>query len=121
MSRSQLSQMRLDDAKTSAPGGSWREQRAMTTDQQITLELIAVLAPYAGGLRRASVMRAIRTGRSRAGRDISLKFEAEIERAFNAACGPAEAGGLFYRPEGRAGEVWAVRADRAGSWLAGRS
>ena len=111
--------MRLDEATNFAAGGTWREQRSMSAEQQVTFELVAALAPYASGLRRSSVMRTIRADRIRAGRAISLKFETEIERVFYAACRPTDASALFYRPEGRAGEVWAVRADQAGSWLAG--
>jgi hypothetical protein len=88
-------------------------------------ELVKALLPHPGGLRRFSVMRAIRAERGRTARPISLKFEAEIERAFRSSCAnwsggkPPEAGSaLFFRPEGKAGEVWAVYADRAAAWRA---
>lgn len=94
-------------------------------DRQVIEELVKVLLPHPGGLRRFSVMRAIRTERDRASRPVALKFEAEIERAFRSSCAnwaggkPPETGSaLFYRPEGKAGEVWAVYADRANAWRA---
>lgn len=89
-------------------------------------ELVKVLSPHPGGLRRWSVMRAIRALRDRSQRPVSLKFEAEIERAFRSSCAnwaggkvPDSSNTLFYRPDGKAGEVWAVHADRAKAWLAG--
>ena len=93
-------------------------------EPSILSELIDVLAPHPGGLRRWSVMRAIRENRNRASRETSLKFEDEIERVFRAACSncgdvkqnPETA--LFYRPEGKAGEVWALHAERAQAWTA---
>ena len=78
----------------------------------IEAELIAVLAPHPGGLRRWSVMRAIREQRNREGHMVSLKFEIEVERVFRGACSGEVNGSpraaLFFRPEGKAGEVWAV-------------
>ena len=95
-------------------------------DSFVLDELVKVLSPHPGSLRRFSVMRAIRVLRDRSSRPISLKFEAEIERAFRSACAnwtggkpPENSDALFYRPEGKAGEVWAVYADRASAWLAG--
>jgi hypothetical protein len=100
-----------------------RKQRA---DQPILYELIKVLAPHPGGLRRWSVMRAIRNDRERASRDISQKFEDEVERTFRRFCADAEGAktricdpteALFYRPREKAGEVWAILPDRANAWL----
>lgn len=70
-------------------------------------ELAAVLAPHPGGLRRWSVMNAIRKARMAEGRDVPLKMEADIERAFRAACGDNPAA-RFRRPAETAGEVWAL-------------
>jgi len=98
--------------------------RAPHIERSILNELVELLASHPCGLRRWSVMRAIRDSRSRASRPMSLKFETEIERVFRGCCSncvesrgnPKDA--LFYRPEGKAGEVWAVHADRARTWLA---
>ena len=75
-------------------------------------ELVAALKPHPAGLRRWSVMRAIRTNREAMAREIPLKLEADVERAFRQFCrgdgirasGPA----LFCRPAEKAGEVWAL-------------
>ncbi len=79
----------------------------------IVNELIAVLAPHPKGLRRWSVMRAIRDIRNKDSRAMSLKFEIEVERAFRGACSNCAEGNNnpdapFFRPEGKAGEVWAL-------------
>ena len=97
-------------------------------DPLILDELLKVLEPHPGGLRRWSVMRAIRSGRDRNSRPVSLKFEDEVERVFRSFCTDAGDAGVrelatdrafFYRPEGKAGEVWAVHRDRAKAWLDG--
>ena len=91
--------------------------------------LVEVLLPHSAGLRRWSVMRAIRSRYSQSEFEISLKLEDEVERVFRRHGGDAseEAGRdkkgtdsrLFYRPKERAGEVWAVDADKARAWLDG--
>jgi len=100
--------------------------RKLRSDHLIVSELTRVLAPHPGGLRRWSVMRAIRKDRERAGQDIPQNFEAEVERMFRRFCADADAakrgGGaakdaLFFRPAEKAGEVWAILEDRAHSWL----
>jgi hypothetical protein len=97
--------------------------RTLRSEQSIVQELVKVLAPRPGGLRRWSVMRAIRNDRERASRDVPQKFEADVERIFRRFCAGTEAclcaagTELFYRPEEKAGEVWAVFPDRAAAWL----
>ena len=81
-------------------------------DPSILDELVAVLAPHPTGLRRWSVMNAIRKARQAAGRDVPLKMEADIERAFRAACSSsAGRAARFRRPSETAGEVWALNTD----------
>jgi hypothetical protein len=98
------------------------------TERANVLDLIRVLLPYPGGLRRWSIMRAIRSRREKERGEISLKFEDEIERAFRRFCaGEAPPKGantcctaenaLFHRPKEKAGEVWAVNRHRARAWL----
>jgi hypothetical protein len=75
-------------------------------------ELVAVLAPHPGGLRRWSVMNAIRKARQSQSRDIPLKMEADIERAFRSSCTEtASHTARFRRPAETAGEVWALNQD----------
>ena len=99
------------DAKPPIDGGG-----SVSRDEQATLnELVEVLSAHPRGLRRWSVMRAIRASRTRRGRNISQKFEDEVERTFRRNCSsgadthpPAPGGALFYRPKETAGEVWAI-------------
>lgn len=99
-----------------------------TSDQTIVEELARVLKPHPAGLRRWSVMRAIRNDRERMSLDVSPKFEDEIERVFRRHCSgygdskaqsPAAKNTLFHRPAERAGEVWAVYPEKISEWLAG--
>jgi hypothetical protein len=83
-----------------------RHRFASDTDLSILDELVAVLTPHPAGLRRWSVMNAIRRNRQAASRDIPLKLEAEVERAFRQACTGKAA--RFRRPAETAGEVWAL-------------
>lgn len=83
----------------------------------IVEELVAALAPHPKGLRRWSVMRAIRKNREAQARDIPLKLEADVERTFRQYCRDdgmrASDTVLFCRPAEKAGEVWALEADNA--------
>jgi hypothetical protein len=85
----------------------------------IVEELVAALAPHPGGLRRWSVMRAIRKSREAVARDIPLKLEADVERAFRQFCRDdgmrATGTALFCRPAEKAGEVWALDTSTAGA------
>lgn len=78
----------------------------------IVEELIAALAPHPKGLRRWSVMRAIRKSREAVAREIPIKLESDVERTFRQFCRDDDmrASGrvLFYRPAEKAGEVWAL-------------
>lgn len=94
--------------------------------QPILNELIAVLKPHARGLRRWSVMKAMRDNRKRKSRDIPHKFEDDIERVFRRFCADtpgtlsaANENAPFYRPLDTAGEVWAMHLERAEALLAG--
>jgi hypothetical protein len=103
----------------------------LRADQTILNDLIAVLTANSAGLRRWSVMRAMRTRAEKANRDVSPKFEDDVERAFRkfcegdpvrtgaAASNPATA--IFFRPKEKAGEVWAVYPEKAQAWLNGDS
>ncbi len=85
----------------------------------IVEELVAALAPHPAGLRRWSVMRAIRKGREAVSREIPLKLEADVERTFRQFCrddgGRASGTVLFCRPAEKAGEVWALASQPARS------
>ena len=93
--------------------------RKLRVDAVILDELRTVLAAHPGGLRRWSVMQAIRKNRDHTGQDIPQNFEAEVERMFRRFCAGAykkHGGGisrdaLFCRPSDKAGEVWAILPD----------
>jgi len=79
-------------------------------------DLLELLRAHPAGLRRWSVMREMRLRRERAGYEITLKFEDEIEWVFCRHCSgdPMRTRlddstlELFHRPKDRSGEVWAA-------------
>jgi len=95
--------------------------RKLRSEHPYVVDLIGVLRAHPGGLRRWSVMRAMRNRRKDSAGPIPQKFEDEVERVFRRWCAGADNAHdcttLFYRPEERAGEVWAVHGDRAETWL----
>lgn len=114
-----MTKLAFDDA-----AARWRE-RPKPMDQSRVADLIAVLEPHPRGLRRWSVMRAMRARAEKANRDVSPKFEDDVERVFRRFCeGDTVRAGItntseefFFRPKETAGEVWAVRKERARAWL----
>ena len=94
-----------------------QEQRA--SRPTIVEELVAALTPHPKGLRRWSVMRAIRKNREAVSREIPLKLEADVERTFRQFCRDdglrASSTALFCRPAEKAGEVWALDTRYAGA------
>jgi hypothetical protein len=98
--------------------------RSKPASQACLADLIAVLEPHPRGLRRWGVMRAMRSRAERAGRDVSPKFEDDVERVFRYHCvgdnvraTAGETAEIFYRPKETAGEVWAVIPAAAKAWL----
>jgi len=89
--------------------------------QSLLRDLIDELTLHPKGLRRWSVMRAMRTRRARAGHEITPKFEDDVERAFRRHCAGDSARGsapaLFNRPKDRTGEVWALDSQSASTFL----
>lgn len=120
-----------------ATEGTFREQRTeppnlSEAERANVLDLIQVLLPHPDGLRRWSIMRAIRSRREKSGGEISPKLEDEIERVFRMFCAgePRSKGfkvrcspenALFHRPKEKAGEVWALYGDRARPWLTAKT
>ena len=96
-------------------------ERPSRTEMSLLRDLVTVLKPHARGLRKWSVMRAMRLRQSR---EISLKFEQDVERIFRRYCvGEATLMACtaetapFFRPRDTAGEVWALHPDRAEALL----
>jgi len=113
--------MIMTAANEDAPPRTARNAMRPRRDRTLLADLIAVLEANPAGLRRWSVMRAMRTRRERAGHEITLKFEDEIERLFREYCEsdpPRENETRpFFKPKEKAGEVWAVDPMRLTSFL----
>ena len=91
------------------------------TDPATLFDLVKVLEQHPSGLRRWSVMRAIRAERKRTNRKIPQRIEDEVERIFRSRCeafAQNAENALFYLPKEKAGEVWAVYPERAMEVLA---
>ena len=109
--------------------GEKLDQPYQSEAERIDLQdLIQVLLAHPGGLRRWSIMRAIRSLRESRRMEISPRFEDEIERVFRKFCegeplpkgvkGPrVREDALFHRPKEKAGEVWAINLRPARAWL----
>src|SRR5579862_9517855 len=82
--------------------GHWKERLEIPIRKTLTptpnlsqaelahlVNLIEVLLPHPGGLRRWSVMRAVRSLHEKAAREIPLKLEDEVERVFRRHGGDA--------------------------------
>jgi hypothetical protein len=105
-----------DDFLEEPARNTGRNRTRATFDRMLLNDLIAVLQENKAGLRRWSVMRAMRTRRARTGHEITPKFEDEVERLFREYCisdPPRENETRpFFRPKDKAGEVWAVDTQR---------
>lgn len=100
--------------------GARQEAQSKTGKRQIDprtlFDLVYVLAQHPSGLRRWSVMRAIRTERIRTNRIIPHRIEDEVERVFRSRCNDFQSKAknktaeipLFYLQKEKPGEVWAV-------------
>jgi hypothetical protein len=97
--------------------GQQTSLQSARTSETCLAELIDVLRANPSGLRRWSVMRAMRSRAEKAGREITPKFEDDVERVFRRHCaGDSMRAGtaagseneLFHRPKDKAGEVWAL-------------
>ena len=117
--------MTIDSTFESIERGPQQTPDRLRADRTYLLDLIAVLQPPPAGLRKWSVMKAMRARREKTGKNVPLKFENDVERVFRKACagdpvrGPNSdaASELFHRPKEKAGEVWALNGERAQAWL----
>jgi len=108
----EISIAEFDRPESAAP----RKPARKRYDRTLLRDLIDLLEANPRGLRRWSVMRGLRTRRERAGHEITMKFEDEVEHLFREHCmsePPRENETRpFYKPKDKAGEVWAVDSAR---------
>jgi len=113
--------MSIDDFAERPVQHAERTPSRVRVDRTLLADLIAVLEASPKGLRRWSVMRAMRTRRAQAGHEITPKFEDEVERVFRDHCAsepPREGESRpFFRPKETAGEVWAADPARLHEFL----
>lgn len=117
-----LSETFTDSVEARKPETTPQRKRV---DQSCLQDLIAVLLASPAGLRRWSVMRAMRVRAEKAHREVSPKFEDDVERVFRRFCeGDSSRAGMnepaseiFHRPKEKTGEVWAVYPEKAQAWL----
>lgn len=115
-----------DRATIDSSTASLRTSSGDASSQRLLGGLIAVLKPHERGLRRWSVMRAMREHWKSHSREIPAKFEHDIERVFRRYCIDhtetlvcSRDTAPFFRPRATAGEVWAMYPDRADALLSG--
>jgi hypothetical protein len=100
----------------------------MRSDSALVSDLVTVLLSHPAGLRRWSVMRAMRTRAEKANREVTPKFEDDVERVFRRHCtGDSVRAGLstqldelFHRPKESVGEVWAANTAASRAYLSAR-
>jgi hypothetical protein len=103
--------------------------RRYRLDQALLEDLVTVLLANPGGLRRWTLMRAMRRLSEKANREITPKFEDDVERTFRHHCDGDSVRTaltealpvLFYRPKESVGEVWSVYPDKARDFTGGRT
>lgn len=100
----------------------------MRSDSALVTDLVTVLLSHPAGLRRWSVMRAMRMRAEKANREVTPKFEDDVERVFRRHCtGDSVRAGLatpldelFHRPKESVGEVWAANTAASRAYLSAR-
>lgn len=89
-------------------------------------DLIGVLLPYPGGLRRQLALYELEKQRKQEGLPIPAAFKAAVQSSYNHYSEDsvifrkrraANAEALFYAPGGKGSGRWAVHPERALSWL----
>jgi hypothetical protein len=97
--------------------------RRYRLNQALVDDLVTVLSAHPAGCRRWTLMRAMRALSEKANREVSPKFEDDVERAFRHHCEGDSVRTtmtetlpvLFFRPRDSVGEVWALHTARTPS------